>query len=55
MARRVKLADLEDHIGLTRDASDGPPYRWAHRQVLASQQRRRETTGTAPASSSSRL
>ena len=45
IARRVKLADLDDHIGLARDASHGPPYRWARRHVLASQHRRQETTG----------
>lgn len=55
IARRIKLADLEDHIGLTRDPSHGPPYRWARRHVLASQHRRRETSGEAPRDSYSRL
>ena len=49
IARRVKLADLEDHIGLASDASDAPPYRWARRHVLASQHRHRETAGPSPA------
>ena len=43
IARRVKLADLEDHIGLVGDASPEPPYQWARRHVLASQHRRQET------------
>ncbi len=47
IARSVKLADLEDHIGLVRDASDAPPYKWARRHVLASQHRRRETSVSA--------
>ena len=54
IARRVKLADLDDHIGLARDPSDGPPYRWARRRVLASQRRRRENTGGARAPANTR-
>ena len=48
IARSVKLADLEDHIGLARDASPHPPYTWARRHVLASQHRRHETPGERP-------
>lgn len=55
IARRVKLADLEDHIALARDAIHGPPYRWARRHVLASQHRRQETSGNAPRNSYSSL
>ena len=47
IARSVKLADLEDHIGLVRDGSDTPPYQWARRQVLAAQHRRGETSVSA--------
>ena len=47
IARSVKLADLDDHIGLARDASGAPPYKWARRHVLASQHRRRETSVSA--------
>jgi hypothetical protein len=49
IARSVKLADLEDHIGQVHDGRPGPPYRWARRHVLASQHRRHETS--APATS----
>ncbi len=45
MARSVKLADLEDHIGQVTDGRPRPPYRWARRHVLASQHRRHETPG----------
>ena len=48
IARSVKLADLEDHLGQARQGSPGPPYRWAHRHVLASQHRRREASGDKP-------
>jgi catechol 2,3-dioxygenase-like lactoylglutathione lyase family enzyme len=52
IARSVKLADLDDHIGVARDASRQPPYRWARRHVLASQRRRHETPGTRVGSAS---
>jgi hypothetical protein len=42
IARSVKLADLEDHIGLRDDANNEPPYQWARRHVLAAQHRRQE-------------
>lgn len=45
ITRSVKLADLEDHVGLARDASPNPPYEWARRYVLASQHRRQDTSG----------
>ncbi len=47
LARSVKLADLDDHIGQPHDGRQAPPYRWARRHVVASQQRRRETPGAA--------
>ena len=46
IARSVKLADLEDHIGQVRDGGQEPPYRWARRHVLASQDRRQEPSIT---------
>ena len=49
IARSVKLADLEDHIGLAHDASPNPPYAWAHEHVLTAQHRREETSGKPPA------
>jgi hypothetical protein len=54
IARSVKLADLEDHIGLARDASPRPPYKWARRHVLASQHRRQGTSGEKSASTAGR-
>jgi hypothetical protein len=33
LARIVKLADLEDHLGHTRMPAGAPPYAWAHRCV----------------------
>ena len=46
IARRVKLADLDDHIGLAaRCEQRAQPYRWARRHVLASQHRRQENSG----------
>jgi hypothetical protein len=33
LARTVKLADLEDHMG-RRWAAGDPPYGWAHRHIL---------------------
>ena len=50
IARSVKLADLEDHIGHASHGSDDPPYRWAHRHVLAAQHRRQEPSGKPPPS-----
>ena len=44
IARSVKVADLEDHIGLRGDGSHEPPYEWARRHVLAAQHRRQETS-----------
>jgi hypothetical protein len=39
----VKLADLDDHIGLARaNGHAQPPYQWARRHVIASQYRRQE-------------
>lgn len=34
MARTVKLADLDDHLGHPRIPADAPPYAWARRRVL---------------------
>jgi hypothetical protein len=45
IARTVKLADLEDHLGRARDHADGPPYGWALQHILASRSR----YGEAPA------
>jgi hypothetical protein len=42
IARAIKLADLEDHIGQDGGADD-PPYRWARRHIAASQHRRNES------------
>jgi hypothetical protein len=58
IARAVKLADLEDHIGQAGHPANEPPYQWARRHVLASQHRRQEPptpgswdgTSRAPAS-----
>ena len=36
-ARRVKLADLEDHLARATMPNDAPPYRWARKHVLAAQ------------------
>jgi hypothetical protein len=34
LARAVKLADLDDHLGHSRIPPDAPPYAWARRCVL---------------------
>ncbi len=49
IARSVKLADLEDHIGLSSGGSYEPPYHWARRHVLAAQHARQETSADTPA------
>ena len=43
IARSVKLADLDDHLGQRNGATDEPPYRWARRLTAAAQVRRGET------------
>lgn len=42
VARRVKLADLEDHLERAPAGSATPPYAWAKLHVLVSQERRGE-------------
>jgi hypothetical protein len=42
VARRIKLADLEDHLGRNPAAGDAPPYAWARMHVLSAQTRRGE-------------
>jgi hypothetical protein len=51
IARTVKLADVEDHIGLSRGGSYEPPYHWARRHLLASQHGRHEASGDTPVNS----
>jgi hypothetical protein len=46
IARAIKLADLEDHISQNGSTTD-PPYRWAHRYIVASRQRRNESFARA--------
>jgi hypothetical protein len=43
IARSIKLADLEDHIGEAVHTMDEPPYAWARQHILAAQHRRGET------------
>lgn len=42
IARSVKLADLEDHLGHDWLPLDSPPYSWAHRHIEVEQTRRRK-------------
>jgi hypothetical protein len=39
LARAVKLADLEDHLGHAEIPADAPPYAWARRRVAAARAR----------------
>lgn len=47
IARTIKLADLEDHIGEAAHTLDEPPYAWARRHILAAQARHRDTVQPA--------
>jgi (p)ppGpp synthase/HD superfamily hydrolase len=42
LARHVKLADIDDHLGDGPDVTAGPPYAWARRHIAAAQERRNE-------------
>ena len=42
LARRVKLADLEDHLDRAPAGSAAPPYAWARLHVRVNQERRGE-------------
>ena len=42
IARSIKLAALEDHIGDNVHTMDEPPYAWARQHILAAQHRRGE-------------
>ena len=42
IARAIKLADLEDHIGENVHTRDEPPYAWARQHILAAMHRRGE-------------
>lgn len=42
IARTIKLADLNDHLCRRHHGARTPNYRWAWRQILASQQARGE-------------
>src|SRR4051812_41264697 len=39
LARRVKLADLEDHLARGSVADSAPPYAWARRHIRVAQER----------------
>ena len=52
IARIIKRADLEDHLGQADSASDAPPYSWAWRHTLAAQVRRGEVDAGPPVSAS---
>jgi hypothetical protein len=49
LARMVKLADLDDHLGHTRMPPGAPPYSWARRCVM---ERRHVARWPAPAGAS---
>jgi hypothetical protein len=51
LARAVKLADLEDHLGEARAAAGTPPYGWARRRIAIARDRRGERAVAAVASS----
>lgn len=42
LARMVKRADLDDHLGHSRIPLGAPDYQWARTQIVAAQRRRRE-------------
>jgi (p)ppGpp synthase/HD superfamily hydrolase len=42
IARRIKLADLEDHLRHHRARVPAPNYAWARRRIIAAQQERNE-------------
>jgi hypothetical protein len=42
IARSVKLADLEDHLGHSWLPLEAPPYSWARRHIEVEQSRRRK-------------
>ena len=48
IARSIKRADLEDHLGQPDHAADSPPYSWAWGHTLAAQIRRAEVEGGPP-------
>jgi hypothetical protein len=52
LARVVKLADLEDHLGEGRGVPDALPYAWAYGRIVRAQRWRGEATGTAGSSRS---
>jgi hypothetical protein len=39
LARLVKLADLDDHIGHLDPPEDTPPYGWARRHIVVAEER----------------
>jgi hypothetical protein len=39
IARSVKLADLDDHIGHPEPPHDAPPYGWARRHIAVAEER----------------
>jgi hypothetical protein len=47
LARTVKLADLEDHLGHDEMPSGAPPYAWARRHVALGLKRRAATAEAA--------
>ena len=51
LARAVKVADLEDHLQISRAQSlpGDPPYGWARRHIAIAQERREERAGHAVA------
>lgn len=44
LARRVKLADLDDHLAHDPHSRSTPPYAWARRHIASAQFFRHETT-----------
>jgi len=52
LARVVKLADLEDHLGESRGVPDALPYAWAYGRIVRALRWRGEATGGAGSSRS---
>ena len=52
LARVVKLADLEDHLGESRGVPDALPYAWAYGRIVRAQRWRGEAVRGAASSGS---
>jgi hypothetical protein len=47
LARAIRLADLDDHLGQPGIPDDAPPYAWARRRIAVAHELRAPTRGAA--------